>query len=403
MTAIVARADQHADGLGPGRASRAIALVAFGALLVGVVAVARPSAAAPMQDGSRAEAPPWDEVLDRAVAAADAHSYRARAVVVTVEDGAPAVTELELTQEAGGTLRVGDADTWMVGRGPTTATAGSDDGFLWRADGEHLLQLGPVDPAGLDRDRLAEHWLMHCDAEPVELDTGPALALRVHERTEHGAPGLQREVLYVDEATGLVVRRETWDPDGRPVRVMAFTSLEVVTTDDDPAVDESPAAASVRDARMGRALTTEDLSTLRATGWTAPAALTGGFELLSGYVTPASVGGALHLVYSDGLYTLSLYEQAGRLDPVLTDTAVATTVEHDGRRSTVWRWPGSQPERVVWSAEGRTFTVITDAPFAALASPLGDLPRASDRDERSVAARLGRGAARVGSWLWPFG
>ena len=144
-----------------------------------------------------------------------------------------------------------------------------------------------------------------------------------------------------------------------------------------------------------RTLSAEGLRILDETGWAVPEELPGGFQLRAGYATPEAGGASLHLVYTDGLYTVSVYEQVGRLDRSSVDgaTEVRTADLH------VWRWPGSEPERVVWSGEDLTFTAISDAPVDAVLEAVAGLP--ADRPT-GVRRRLARGVRRVGGWLWPF-
>ncbi|HEU0130187.1 MAG TPA: hypothetical protein VFQ85_04255, partial [Mycobacteriales bacterium] len=58
------------------------------------------------------------------------------------------------------------------------------------------------------------------------------------------------------------------------------------------------------------------------------------------------------------------------------------------------------PRRVVWSGGGTVFTVVADAPAAALEDLVAALPHGDPGP--GLGTRLGHGLARVGSWLNPF-
>ena len=113
----------------------------------------------------------------------------------------------------------------------------------------------------------------------------------------------------MDAESGLIVRRETHDVDGRPVRVVAFTELEV-----DPATGLlTPPDVTGEVERVS--LAPVERRALLADGIPAHERLPGGFELLgaSQVEPPDRRPRPIHLVYGDGLYTLSLYVQRGRL------------------------------------------------------------------------------------------
>ncbi len=325
------------------------------------------------------------EVLERALTSSGGRSYRARAVVIGMEDSGPDITEMHLRVGRDGLLQVGSTESWMVTRAPQA-------GVYWSEEPSLLLALGAVDATHLSIDRLLKRYDVMSDGR-ADLVTGPALVLGLRPTgADH-----DRERLYVDEATDLVVRRETFDADGRPTRLIAFTSLDVVA--EMPAVDGlpgSPATEHIVQAGGRSTMSPDSLEILDDTGWEVPAGLPGGFDLDTGYALSSEEGGALHLVYSDGLYTLSIYQQHGDLDPTSALGAVASTAG-DGR---VWRWPGADPERAIWSRDGLTYTAVSDAPADALLLALAGLPTETPP---SLVQRTRSRAARVGRWLWPFG
>ena len=188
----------------------------------------------------------------------------------------------------------------------------------------------------------------------------------------------------VDEATGLLLRRDVAAADGRRLRSSEFVDLEVRAAADDVAAAEAadlPAA----------------VEELRADGWLVPDALPGGFVLFDARLSaPDAAEHVLHLAYSDGLSATSLFAQRGALGTRPPEGFRRDEV--DGRP--VWVRPGA-PERVVWSGDGAVWTLVSDAPGEVVRDAVGTLPR--DRAPRDgVLTRLARGLARLGAALSPF-
>lgn len=361
------------------------AAVLVPAVLVGLVLVppSLPTAepARPAEGGGPTAPPPdadWRVVLERAVEASGASAYQGRLLVAAHDVHGPTLTEIDIAQGSGGGLRVGRAEAWMVGQG-------EDEGFFFRREAGNLLRFGNLERIRFDIEELTRKYEVR-RAESRDLRTGPAIALGIRERgAEH-----DRERLFVDADTGLVVRRETFGSDGAARRVVAFTELEVVDLAFDP-----PQGLQDRQRGPERVLSEEGLDILDAIGWAVPRDLPGGFRLRHGAALPESSGSSLHLVYSDGLYTLSVYEQFGRLD---TD-AVARAARDDSAGRPIYRWPGAEPERVVWPAGDFTFTAVSDAPTEVVLTALAGLP---GEQPPSFGRRLVRGVERLGGWLWPF-
>jgi sigma-E factor negative regulatory protein RseB len=190
---------------------------------------------------------------------------------------------------------------------------------------------------------------------------------------------------WLDAATGLVLRRESFDKAGRLVRSSAFTAVTISPT-------ETPEAADVPVPGLDRT----EVSRLRAAGWQVPEHLPGDLELFDARLRTHGGQQVLHLSYSDGLSTLSLFAQHGRLG---TAPLHGFSREQMGG-STVWVRPSS-PERIVWGGGGRVFTLLSDASPDTVRSAVRSLPH--DKPPRTgLLARLERGLKRLGSWLNPF-
>lgn len=315
----------------------------------------------------------WREVLGRAVTAT-VTGFEASMVVVSIGEDGPGVTEVELRKDTDGSLRVAAADTWLI------ASEGGSAMFRDETGGD-LVRLGQVQSLPFTLPEVRRNYRIDV-AGRASLLTGTAVALGFRRGD------VLRERLFVDDATGLVVRRETYDGDGAPVRVMALTDLRV--TDRDMRTMEAAGDAALGERER---LSPSEVRELAGHGWEVPVTVGDGFELRAGFAVDG--GAAVQLLYSDGLYTLSVLEQPGRVDP----DALRGAVRAEPEGIPVYRWPGVEPERMVWNGGDHTFTAVTDAPADILMAAIDDLPhdRAAD-----LPTRLRRGLSRLGSLLWPF-
>ena len=192
---------------------------------------------------------------------------------------------------------------------------------------------------------------------------------------------------WVDRETGMLLRREVFDEAGRRVRSSAFVDLSVSKqASGTPRVSVAARTGSERPAP-------EAVDRLRSAGWHVPERLPAGFRL---FETRRS-GRVLHLAYTDGLSTLSLFAQRGRLGTGPMEGFTRETVV--GRPVWVRR---AAPERVVWGGGGRVWTLVSDAPEDAVDAVVSTLPRDPATDP-GLRARLSRGLSRLGTMLNPFG
>jgi sigma-E factor negative regulatory protein RseB len=196
---------------------------------------------------------------------------------------------------------------------------------------------------------------------------------------------------WIDRATHLPLRREVLDGAGRTVRESAFIQLSVGQAHVAPAVAES---AGAMPAVAGSPVATDVLG-LRKLGWTVPDALSSGLELYDARILGERRQRVLQLTYADGVSTVSVFEQHGRLDTGSLSGWQKVTVA--GHKAWV---QGAFPRRVVLSGGGMVFTVVADCPQATLDDVVGTLPRRNPGP--GIATRLGHGVHRVGSWLNPF-
>lgn len=195
---------------------------------------------------------------------------------------------------------------------------------------------------------------------------------------------------WLDRKTGLVLRREVYDERGRATRASAFVDLEVGRSA--PARVASNALPSPWPHEVSR----PQLPGMRTRGWHCPEKVAGTLELVDARRGGSHKNPILHLSYSDGLSSVSLFQQRGRLDAERLTGYRAT----QRRGGTIYVRDGV-PARWVWSARGMVLTVVADAPARTVDHVVAALP-APDAPA-GTWGRLGRGMSRVASWFNPFG
>ncbi len=193
---------------------------------------------------------------------------------------------------------------------------------------------------------------------------------------------------WIDDATGLLLRREMYD-DGRLIRV---SQLFGVKTSGAGFMKHLPPELEVP---VGTRLSIDFAPSLTDRGWACPPKLPNDFSLtLLNRLGDAR--NVMHAAYTDGLSTVSVFEERGTLD---------TTALNDYRHVTsdnasVWIQQGL-PTVAVWQADGTIYTMVTDAPPSTTAELVAALPH--DPDPQSDGSRLGRGLDKIGAALLPGG
>lgn len=201
---------------------------------------------------------------------------------------------------------------------------------------------------------------------------------------------------YLDHATGLLLERQVYDTAGRLLRFSAFSSVTVGSLPAEPPTANGAARltsmpAPWRELGVGRA------AALRRHGWAVPMSLgagPSGGRLVLDDVRVSATGAVVHLFYTDGLSTVSVFEQRGRLSlrglPGWRLTHLGGTRVFSA---------GQLPAQLTWSGQHLVYTVVADAPSAQLTSVVRALPHARPP---GLWTRLRHGLGRLGSWLDPF-
>jgi sigma-E factor negative regulatory protein RseB len=187
--------------------------------------------------------------------------------------------------------------------------------------------------------------------------------------------------LWLDKATTLPLRRETFDDRGRMVSEAAFAALTV-----------GPAASARPPGAAPRPWVTARPARLRAQGWPVPDLLPGGLVLLGAREDHAANGPVVDLDYSDGLSLVSVFLQRGHLQSRLTGWSRMAL-----GGSPVYA-DDTDGQTFVWSAHGFVYTLVAAAPPQTVAQVVAALPHDGSP---GVLVRLGQGMHRMLSWLIP--
>ncbi|MET0628387.1 MAG: hypothetical protein ABW033_08015 [Acidimicrobiia bacterium] len=189
------------------------------------------------------------------------------------------------------------------------------------------------------------------------------------------ADGTAAQRLVIDDATHLLLERQVVARDGTVERAFRFVSLDL-----DPAI----AAAGLATTPSTPSRTAKAINDV-PDGYHAPERSGAGAVLVS----TAAHDGGIQLVYTDGLFSLSVLEQRGELDwDALPAGGTDTTV--DGARARSYTQPMGNV--VVWERDGVVFTCASDAPDDVLRASIAGL-----RAEPSTAEQV------VDFVLGPFG
>jgi sigma-E factor negative regulatory protein RseB len=205
----------------------------------------------------------------------------------------------------------------------------------------------------------------------------------------HRADGTAAGRFHIDRATGLMLRRELLDQQGREVNLTFFTEMRPSA----PKTTYMPMSVpQTVEAPWAHELAGADLGALRYRGWPVQSALPGNLSLYDARQQDGD-GPVVHLSYSDGLSVVSVFVQRGVLDP--------SSVQHwhktiRGGRTVYLR--DTVQQRAVWASRGYVYTIVADAPPPVVDSAVAALPHG----DMGFWGRLSRGLGRLTSWANPF-
>jgi negative regulator of sigma E activity len=186
---------------------------------------------------------------------------------------------------------------------------------------------------------------------------------------------------WVDDASGIVLARQTFDRSGALVLQVGFSTVQVSRSG--PVKERLPEQLVVPPTTTVLGLAAR--SGLSQQGWVCPDELAGlSLVRLSSDdpVTPA----ALHLVYSDGLATVSVFEQRGELRSPPAGSS------YDDRLRAFTRDGASS--LASWQSNDTVVTVVTDGSSERLAAAVTSLPHEAP-PERTTMERIRAGWASI--------
>lgn len=174
---------------------------------------------------------------------------------------------------------------------------------------------------------------------------------------DHGRPVAR---WWIDDATGLLLQQETYDRNGTVALRAGFTTVTVGSSS--TFLQHLPPRLAVDTATATVAYSPAELN---SGGWFCASHLAG-LSLLELHGDDPRRPGVLHLVYSDGVSTLSVFEQRGSLPAAAAsgrwDDRVQAYVTSGTARSATWR------------STDTVFTVVTSGPRSLLDSAVAALP-----------------------------
>ncbi len=204
---------------------------------------------------------------------------------------------------------------------------------------------------------------------------GPPVAGRPTKVVEVHTAGTLLERVYLDTETNLLLERDQYDRQGAVVRRLAFESLTIGS----PAEPLSPPRSPAQHAPDA--------------GLAGPPALAGGGSGQPGRRLPAD-GDLQERLRAPG----ALQRRALRPVPVRAagPCCVDRTCPDKGERVSVrgatgWRYPWPGGQLVVWSAGGRVFTAVSDAPADQVLTAVRSLPKVPG-GELSLLGKIRRAA-----------
>ena len=203
---------------------------------------------------------------------------------------------------------------------------------------------------------------------------------------------------WLDEATGLLLRKELLDAQGQVRSRTGFDTLTigvpvdvvVPTGSQDPWTEKLGSAA---------------LATARTQGCACPESLPGGLALLDARRAPAgavSTMPVVHQLFSDGGATVSLFSSAGSISSDDADGLVARgfrRLQLGDHYAWVRGGTSSVPTvTVVWACKDSVLTLVTDDaedPLGTAGRVLAAFPPAPEPGDTAIWSRVARGWHRL--------
>lgn len=130
------------------------------------------------------------------------------------------------------------------------------------------------------------------------------------------------------------------------------------------------------------------LKSLARSGWPCHGTLAQDLERVEGAWVRSNNERVVTLTYTNGVSTLTLFEQSGSLDRAPRDDFESASIGG----AQVWIRPGT-PTIAMWDESGVVYTVVTNASRERLEQAIVELPQSVQ--EKGHVARVGRGLERL--------
>lgn len=196
---------------------------------------------------------------------------------------------------------------------------------------------------------------------------------------------------WIDTATGLVVRQDVYDHAGRLVLSARYTRLAIggagvaVATAQQRAASPNTSTTLLTRPLTTATFTTASAATLSSQGWFCHAEIAG-LPLVRLRADAPAEPGVLHMVYTDGLSTVSVFERRGRLAAPPSASTWDPTL-HAYRRD-------AMVNTATWQSGNDVFTVATDGPTALRDTVIAALPH-HPATGRTSMGRIRAGWSRI--------
>ena len=186
---------------------------------------------------------------------------------------------------------------------------------------------------------------------------------------------------WIDDATGIVLWQETYDRSGSVGLSFGFTSVSI--SHGESILQHLPPKLTVP--RTSTSLTLSSAAELKASGWSCVRELAG-LSLVRIRSDRANNPDIVHLVYSDGLDTVSVFQQRGQL------SAAPEGSQWDAGLGAYVRRGASSV--ATWQSAEMVLSVVTDGSPVLLAEAVESLPHVGAMPQTTLD-RIEAGWARI--------
>jgi hypothetical protein len=299
-------------------------------------------------------------LMQRAADAGHSVSYSGRQWFLAYRDGRTIVAQVDVDARArqGTQVRVNSQRGQQLFRGFTPA----------------LISSRVVDDELLD---LLEHNYHLSGSRGARVAGRSATVVTA---TRDGSPSVAAR-WWIDDATGIMLWQETYGESGSVDLSFGFTSVSV--SQSEGILEHLPPRLAVP--RTSTSLSLSSATELKASGWSCVRELAD-LSLVRIRSDRASNPDLVHLVYSDGLSTVSVFQQRGQL------TAAPEGSQWDAALGAHVRRGASGV--ATWQSGEMVLTVVTDGSAGLLAEAVESLPHA-DAMTQTTLDRIKAGWARI--------